>query len=256
MMVLVYKIDEEKSSTQRKHFLMEGQRMNEQERRESKRILLENCDEAAQNFSIKQYLSDHPFGAISGMALGAAAGSVLPGVGTILGGVAGAFLGGIFSKDTTIGTAAKRSDPSYQQKRKLSADDVPDFGGKKNNGELYQFICRYCEEHHIEKDSDLYNEAHISRAVFSKIRNMAATGYTPAKITVIALCIAMHLTLPETQALLKKAGYALSDDIKQDRLIAWCLAQDKCKIDVMTVNDVIYEKTGESPFNKLGTASA
>ena len=190
------------------------------------------------------------------MALGAVAGSVFPSIGTVIGGIAGAVLGGVFSKEPPDGTAASLVEPSDHPKRKLSADDVPDFGEKKNSGELYQIICRYCEEHHIKKDSDLYNEAHISRAVFSKIRNMAATGYTPAKTTVIALCIAMHLSLPETQALLKKAGYALSDDIKQDRLIAWCLAQDKCKIDVMTVNDVIYEKTGKSPFNTSEAAPA
>lgn len=66
------------------------------------------------------------------------------------------------------------------------------------------------------KDVDCYKKANVSRKTFYKIKNMP---YKPSKATVLAFCIALELTLEETERLLKTAGFALSASNRFDRII-------------------------------------
>ncbi len=89
----------------------------------------------------------------------------------------------------------------------------------------------------------------MSRAVYSNIRNMPDTmEYSPNKITILALCLVMHLTEPQTQELLGLLGYSLSKNLPVDRIVAWCLEQQDYDYDVADVNNIIYDLLGKSPF--------
>ena len=71
---------------------------------------------------------------------------------------------------------------------------------------------------------------------------MKRTGYKPDKSTIIRLALVLKLTLPETQALLNKLGYVLSDSLVIDKVVAWCIEHncyDFNKMDdILIANDI------------------
>ena len=70
-----------------------------------------------------------------------------------------------------------------------------------------------------KKDSEIYKKANLSKQHFSKIRNNP--NYKPTKATALALAIALELNLEETQDLIERAGYALSNSSKQDLIVKY-----------------------------------
>ncbi len=86
------------------------------------------------------------------------------------------------------------------------------------------------------KDSDIYKRAFIDRRLFSKIRS--DKNYTPAKKTVIALCLALRLSRRDTDKLLSAAGYSLSRGEDYDLIIAFCI--EKKIFDFDDINDALY----------------
>ena len=93
---------------------------------------------------------------------------------------------------------------------------------KEENLDIYGDIVSYCIEKNIDEVT-LYTKAFVSKAGFSKIRSMKTTGYRPSKSTIICLCLALNLNLKQTQELLNKAGYMLSNDIFIDKIVAYCI---------------------------------
>lgn len=83
---------------------------------------------------------------------------------------------------------------------------------------------------------EVYKKANIDRKLFSKIRS--GNGYTPSKRTVLALAIALELSLEETEKLLRKAGYALSHNNIFDIIIEYCIVHKHYK--VLEVNEVLF----------------
>ena len=88
----------------------------------------------------------------------------------------------------------------------------------------------------------LYKKAFISRAVFSNIRQIGFNDYVPSKQTVLRLCLALGLSVFEAQDLLKIVGYALSNDLVEDKIVAWCLENDIS--DIITIDEMIFQETG------------
>ena len=76
------------------------------------------------------------------------------------------------------------------------------------------------------KNVDCYKRANLDRKLFSKIIN----GSIPKKRTIFALCIALKLSLSESESLLNAAGYTFSQSFKTDLIVEYFIVNKKYNI--------------------------
>jgi O-acetyl-ADP-ribose deacetylase (regulator of RNase III) len=88
-----------------------------------------------------------------------------------------------------------------------------------------------------ETDPMVYKRANIERKLFAKIRK--DENYKPSRKTAIALAIALKLSLPEAQDLLKRAGFSLSQSSTFDLIIRFCLEHQI--YDINDVNSILFK---------------
>ena len=72
-------------------------------------------------------------------------------------------------------------------------------------------------------DPQIYKLANVDRKLFNKIKNNK--DYKPSKRICLAFCIALELSLEETEVLLKKAGYALSEADLGDTIVKFFIEE-------------------------------
>lgn len=85
-------------------------------------------------------------------------------------------------------------------------------------------------------DTEIYKQANMDRRLFSKIKK--GNGYMPSKRTIIALAIALELTLDETEDLLRQAGFAFSPSQMFDVIIGYFIVNGK--YDIFEINEVLF----------------
>lgn len=106
----------------------------------------------------------------------------------------------------------------------------------KQDESFSQMLLRMIDERGMT-DPECYKRANMDRRHFNHIKN--TPDYRPKKETVLALAVALKLNLRETESLLKRAGFALTDSDRRDRALRYFIGHRL--YDIHQINVMLFE---------------
>ena len=126
----------------------------------------------------------------------------------------------------------KSSGEQFSKKESFTLDQLMDEVGESFHEMLFAHI-----DMSGMTDVEVYKRANIDRKLFSKIRSNPA--YHPRKQTVLALAIALKLSIEDTVDLLARAEYALSPGSKGDLILKYFI--ERKVYDILAINFALHE---------------
>ena len=125
------------------------------------------------------------------------------------------------------------------EKEKKTLAELIAAGGES----FVEILYRYMDEKGIDKPSQLYKAAHVSKQAFSKL--ISGSVAKPSMETVVGLAFGLKLTYEEAVPFFNAAGIALSDGSTYDIIVKYFLQQQN--YDIWEFNEQLLKYN----FNKL-----
>lgn len=137
---------------------------------------------------------------------------------------------------------SKFSAEDYENKQKLKELKNAIINSYEKSETFYNVLMKFKKKKGIQKDTELYKRARVSRKTFHLIKRN--DFYCPSKQTIMAFVVALRLNEDETRELFSSAGVTFcssrADDTFYDYLIRSGILKRQ-EVDVIFVNELLNE---------------